>query len=310
MTTWLLLAVGGQLINSVVALIDKFVVTSKKVPQPILYVFYTGVLVIFSLLIYALDLIFGKWVSGMPSLFNVTWPNAIVAFHSVLAGGFMLVGLYFLYKALVKADASDVFPVVGSISAFFVLLLSFIYFDQVLHPTFFFGFIFLVIGTLFVSHFRFSKQTFYLTAAAAVLLAFSSVSLKKLFLETSFDNGFFWYSAAMVILSLFMLFSKKIRSSLFHHRKSNDVKSTDKLIFLGKILAGIAGLMITVSINLGNVAVVQSLAGLQYLFLFLFALILGKRTHVDLGENVTKKDILQKTIAMTLILIGFVLLFI
>lgn len=310
MTTWLLLAVGGQLINSVVALIDKFVVTSKKVPQPILYVFYTGILVIFSLLIYALDLIFGKWVSGMPSLFNVAWPNTIVAFHSVLAGGFMLVGLYFLYKALVKADASDVFPVVGSISAFFVLLLSFIYFDQTLHPTFFFGFIFLVIGTLFVSHFRFSKQTFYLTAAAAVLLAFSSVSLKKLFLETSFDNGFFWYSAAMVILSLFMLFSKKIRNSLFHHRKSNDVKSTDKLIFLGKILAGIAGLMITVSINLGNVAVVQSLAGLQYLFLFLFALILGKRTHVDLGENVTKKDILQKTIAMTLILIGFVLLFI
>lgn len=310
MTTWLLLAVGGQLINSVVALIDKFVVTSKKVPRPSLYVFYTGILVVFSLLVYVFDLILGKWIVGLPSFFNLTWPNFYIAIHSLLAGGFMLTGLYFLYKALVKADASDVFPVVGSISAFFVLLLSFLYFDQVLHPSFFLGFIFLVVGTLFVSHFRFSRKVFYFTMTAALLLGFQSVSLKKIFIETGFDNGFFWYSASMFFLSLLMLFSKKVRHPLFHHRKSTDVKSADKLVFVGKILAGIAGLMITVAINLGNVTIIQSLGGLQYLFLFLFALFLGKRTHKDLGENVTKKDIVQKTISMILILFGFVLLFI
>jgi uncharacterized membrane protein len=52
----------------------------------------------------------------------------------------MLSGLYFLFKSLVKADASDIFPVVGSISAFFVLLLSFLFFNQILHTEFFFGF--------------------------------------------------------------------------------------------------------------------------------------------------------------------------
>jgi drug/metabolite transporter (DMT)-like permease len=310
MSFWLLLAVGGQLINSVVALIDKFVVTSKKVPRPSLYVFYTGILIVFSLLLYTADFVVGKWITGFPSLFNVSVPSIYVLFHAVLSAGFMLVGLYFLYKSLTKADASDVFPVVGSVSAFFVLLFSFIYFDQILHPTFFFGFIFLVVGTLFVSHFRFGRKTFYLTMTAALFLALQSVFLKKTFNEIGFDNGFFWYCASMFFLALLMLFLPSIRKSIFHHRKSKSVKSADKLIIVGKILAGIGGLMITVAIDMGNVTIVQSLGGLQYLFLFLFALFLGKKTHKDLGENVQKKDLLQKAVAMTLILIGFVLLFI
>lgn len=310
MHIWILLAVGGQLINSVVALIDKFVVTSKKVPKPSLYVFYTGILVVLSLLLYVFDFLLGSFVSGLPSLFNVHWPNFFVLSQAVSAAFFMLMGLYFLYKSLIRADASDVFPVVGSISAFFVLLLSFIYFNQILKPSFFFGFVFLIVGTLFVSHFRFGKKTFYLTITSALFLGFHSVFLKRLFIETGFDNGFFWYSVSMFVLALMMLFSKNIRNPLFHHRKSTSVKSADKLILLGKILAGIAGLMITVSINLGNVVIVQALTGLQYLFLFLFAILLGSKTHTDWGENVTTKDILQKTISMTLILIGFVLLFI
>jgi len=310
MQIWILLAVIGQLFNSVVALIDKFVVTSKQVPRPSLYVFYTGILVIFSLSLYVLDLLVGNWIQGIPSFSNVNVPDFYVAIHTILSAGFMLSGLYFLFKSLVKADASDVFPVVGSISAFFVLLFSYFAFGQVLKPTFFFGFILLISGTLFVSHFRFHKNTFYLTMAAALLLALHSFSLKRLFLDAGFDDGFFWFSTSAILISLCMLFSKSIRKSLFSHRKSTNVKKTDKLIIVGKILAGIGGLLITKAIDLGDVAVVQSLAGLQYFFLFLFAIFLGKKTHRDLGENVGKKDIIQKTISMLFILLGFVLLFI
>lgn len=310
MQIWILLAIIGQLINSVVALIDKFLVTSKKVPKPSLYVFYTGILVVFSLLLYSFDFVLGHWFSGMPSLGNVTWPSVRIAIDSILPAGFMLSGLYFLFKALVKADASDIFPVVGSISSFFVLLLSYLYFNQILHTSFFFGFIFLAIGTLFISHFRFDRATFYSVISASVLLSFHSVTLKRLFNETGFDNGFFWYSAFIFILASCMLVSKNIRSSFMHHRRSANIKSTDKIILFGKILAGIGGVLITIAINLGNVTIVQALTGLQYLFLFLFAIILGKRTHADWGENLTKKDIVQKTISITLILIGFVLLFI
>jgi uncharacterized membrane protein len=310
MPLWVILTVIGQFFNSIVALIDKFVVTSKQVPRPSLYVFYTGVLVIFSILLYVLELLIGNWVQGIPSFSNVSWPDMYVSYHAIISAGFMLSGLYFLFKSLIKADASDVFPVVGSVSAFFVLLLSFVYFDQDLKPTFFFGFIFLIVGTLFVSHFRFHKKTFYYTMAAALFLAIHSVSLKKLFLDTGFDDGFFWFSTAAILLSLCMLFLPNIRKSLFSHRKQKHINKTDALIIGGKVLAGIGGLMITKAIDLGNVAAVQSMAGLQYLFLFLFALFFGSKTHADLGENVSRKDILQKVFSMTFILIGFVLLFI
>lgn len=310
MSSWILLAIIGQFINSIVAVIDKFLVTSKKVPNPSLYVFYTGILVVFSLMLYCFDLFLGYWIADLPSFGNVTWLSSQMAINSMLPAGFMLFGLYFLFKALVKADASDIFPVVGSISSFFVLMLSYLYFNQILHTSFFFGFIFLAVGTLFVSHFRFDRSTFYSVIAASILLSFQSVLLKKLFNDSGFDNGFFWYSAFIFIFALFMLFSKNIRKSFIHHRKSANIKSTDKIIVVGKILAGIGGMLTTIAINLGNVTIVQALTGLQYLFLFLFAVILGKRTHSDWGENVTKKDIVQKTISITLILIGFVLLFI
>jgi len=310
MSLWIILAVIGQLINSVVAMIDKFLVTSKKVPNPILYVFYTGILVVFSILIYSVDFLFGNWIDGLPSLLNVSWPDLRVFSFSIVSAGSMLIGLFFLFKSLVKADASDVFPIVGSISAFFVLFFSYLYSNYILSPTFFFGFIFLVIGTLFISHFRFNRQTFYLTMAASIFLASQAFSIKKLFDYTGFDNGFFWYSTFMVILASCMLLSGSVRKSLFSHRKSTNVKSTDKIVFAGKILAGIAGLLITKAIDLGDVSIVQSLGGLQYLFLFIFAIFFGTKTHKDFGENVTKKDILQKSFALGLILIGFVLLFI
>jgi uncharacterized membrane protein len=310
MSLWLILAIGAQFINSIVALIDKFLVTSKKVPRPSLYVFYTGILVIFSLLLYLLDFLFGQWINGLPSLTNVHLPTPYVVIQSTLTAIFFLSGLYFLFKALVKADASDVFPVVGSISAFFVLLLSFALFQKSLNPDFFFGFIFLAFGTLFVSHFRFGKKIFIFTILSSIFYGLHVVSMKKLFSDVGFDNGFFWYSSFIVIFSLFMLFIPSIRKSLLRHRKSTSIKSSDKIILIGKVLAGIGGLMYTMAIDQGDEAIVQSLGGLQYLFLFLFAIILGHRTSSDWGENVTKKDLLQKFIAMALILTGFVLLFI
>ena len=53
----------------------------------------------------------------------------------------------------------------------------------------------------------------------------------------------------------------------------------------------------------------QALGGLQFLFLFVLAIILGPYTSVDFGENHQRKDVYQKLIAVSVIFIGFVLLF-
>ena len=39
--SWLSLTILAQLLNSLVAISDKFLVTSKRVTTPLLYVFYT-----------------------------------------------------------------------------------------------------------------------------------------------------------------------------------------------------------------------------------------------------------------------------
>ena len=43
--SWIFLAAGAQLINAVVALIDKYIVTDKNaIPHPFVYAFYTCLL--------------------------------------------------------------------------------------------------------------------------------------------------------------------------------------------------------------------------------------------------------------------------
>jgi uncharacterized membrane protein len=77
-----------------------------------------------------------------------------------------------------------------------------------------------------------------------------------------------------------------------------------------KILAGIAGILLIKAIEVGEVSLVQALGGLQFVFLFLIAIVLGPITPIDFGENVKRKDVYTKLIAISVIVIGFILLFI
>lgn len=309
--SFIVITVIAQFLNSIVALVDKYLVTSKQVAKPLLYVFYTGILTIFAILIYALDPfvdLFREFY--LPSIFNIEAPTVAIISAALSSAFFQLFALLYLFKALVNADASDVVPVIGSLSAFFTLIFSFFVFGQLLKPSFFFGFVFLVIGTLFISHFRFTKETFYQTVVAGFTFGAYAVSLKILFTLTSFDNGFFWFSLLTVILSFALLFSKDLRLNFTRHRKSKNVKKADTLIVASKVLAGIAGLMLIKAIEIGDVSIVQALGGLQFVFLFLIAIIIGPKTSRDLGENIERKDLYQKLISISIIFVGFVLLFI
>jgi uncharacterized membrane protein len=308
---FIVLTAIAHLLNSVVALIDKFLVTSKQVPKPQLYVFYSGVLAFLSVLIFALDPLFGSFISfELPSISNISFPSNSVLLFSVFSALNALLGLYYMFKAFCRADASDVVPVVASISAFFTLIISFLLLDTTLSSNFLIGFVLLIVGTFLVSRFRFGLKTFLDTLLSGLFFGINATTLKLVFNAVGFDNGIFWFSLFMTLLSLLMLFSRDIRETFKHHRKSKKAKSSFVLIFSNKILAGLAGILLAKAISSGNVSIVQALGGLQFVFLFILAILIGPYTNVDLGENVKKKDIVQKLISIGIIFAGFVLLFV
>ncbi|MEN9921312.1 MAG: hypothetical protein RLZZ517_290 [Candidatus Parcubacteria bacterium] len=306
--SWLSLTIIAQALNSIVALFDKYLVTSKRITTPILYVFYTGILTIVGVAVYIPSLFIQQ--TNLPKFSNIEMIGFELFFILLFAGIFQLVALWSLFASLKKNDASDVVPVIGSLSALFALIIGYLFLDTSLPPHFAAGFGLLIFGTLLISHLRFSWKTFYFSLVGGLGFALYNILLKQILIKTSFDTGFFWISIIVPLLSCGLFFSKKIKTTFHVHRKEKHFKVTNLILFFNKILAGIAGILLIKAIEIGEVSLVQALGGLQFVFLFLIAVILGPITPIDFGENIKRKDVYSKLVAISIIVIGFILLFI
>lgn len=294
--SWIYLVLLAQFINAVVVLVDKFLLTSKNIARPLVYVFYVSMLSGVAVLI----LPFGV----------VSWPTISVIWLSLIIGAAFTLSIYFLYSALFSADASDVSPAVGAVSALASLLFSSLFLKSVLTGNFLIGFILLIAGTALMSYFRFSRRVTGCVLLAGVFFALSAVMIKMLFNLTPFWNGFFWSRLGNVAVALPLLFWPANRQTFWRNAKISSFK-TKFFVLTSKFMAGIAFLLILISIKLGNVALINAMAGTQFVFLLFFALMFTKTFPYYFYETVHHQPIvIQKILATFLIVIGYFLLFI
>jgi len=308
---WIILAVGAQFLNAIVALIDKHIVSDEKTfPKPFVYAFYTC-------------LISGAWIGvyfigflpfiseklQVPSLTNVVRPTLEVVALSFLAAYTFFTALTAMFTALREHDASDVVPVIGAISALASFGLGYFFLDTTLTPNFIFGVTLLATGTFLVSRLRFPFKTAMVAVYSGIFFALHYVSLKGLFNATSFDNGFFWSRIAFVFFALTLLMIPT-----YFDRVKEQTKTTGRpakfLILTNKILAGVSTILILKATDLGDVAVVQALGGLQFVFILILGIGFSKKgTKLRSPERYRKDVILQKAIFVAVITLGFLVLF-
>lgn len=311
MASWLILAIAAQFVSAVVALFDKYIVTSDKaLPRPFVYAFVTCLLSGASILVYLFS-----WVPiplegvHIPSLSGIEKPTLAVVAFSFLAAYTFFGALVSMFSALRTSDTSDVIPVIGAVSALGTFGLGYFFLGIVLTPNFLVGLILLVLGTLFVSHLRFTWKTALLTIHAGLFFALHYVTFKGLLSLTTFDNAFFWSRIGFVVFALTLLlipeYFEKIRT-----QASSTGKRGSMLVIANKILAGVASILILKATELGDAAVVQALGGLQFVFILILGLLFGPRTHKDLGEkSLSWRDIMHKAIFISIITLGFFVLF-
>lgn len=293
--SWIYLVLLAQFINAAVVLLDKFLLTSKNIVRPLVYVFYVS-------------LLSGVVIVLLP-LGVVMRPTSPVIFLSLFTGAAFTFSIYFLYSALFSADASDVAPAVGAVTALATLLFSFLFLDAILTGNFLLGFIGLVTGMALMSYFRFNRRETSFVLLAGVFFALSAVSVKMLFNSTPFWNGFFWSRLGNVAVVLPLLFWPVHRKMFWHNLRQSSLK-TKFLVVISKFLAGTAFLLILLSIKLGNVSLVNALAGTQFVFLLLFALIFTKKFPNYFYETVHRHEaVMQKVLATLLVVAGYFLLF-
>ncbi len=310
MSNWLLLAVGGQFLNALVAILDKYIVTDDKVlPRPFVYAFYSCLLTGFWVLVYVLAFIPGLADLGAPSLSNVKVPSIQVVGMSFLAAYTFFMALVSMYDALKHGDTSDVMPVIGAVSAVATFLMSYLFLAAPLSPHFGWGVALLVVGTLLVSRLRFNRNMALHTFHSGLFFALHYIAMKGLFQETSFDDGFFWSRVGFVLFALSLLLVP-----VYYDKIKNQTQQTTKrsglLVLSAKVLAGVAAFMLLKATDLGDVTVVQALDGLKFVFIILIGLVVGRFIPHTAGENeFDAKTVFRKVLYVCLITMGVVLLF-
>lgn len=292
--SWLYLVIIAQFFNALVALADKYLVTSPRLGQPVIYAFYMGIMSGAAVLL---------WPLGV-----VRSPEIPVIALSLVVGISYIFFLFFAYKALKLSEVSDVIPVLGAMGAMATLGFSHLFLNQSLTGNFLGGFMLLVAGTFITSYFHLTKKATFWIILAGILFGFSTVFLKKLFIQTSFWNGFFWSRLAIAAGAMLFLL-KPSNLSLIRQNLKTASRSVKTAVVANKILAGLASLLILLAVKLGEVSLVNALTGLQFAFLLFLTILLTKKFPRFFYETQHYHALTRKIAATIIIIIGLVVLF-
>ncbi len=295
MNNWLLFVIVGQFLNAAVVLIDRFIVTKGVVSKPIVYTFYVGLLSIFALV-------------ALP--FGVTLPTTTTIFLSLGIAVSFIISIFMLYESLRTSNPSEVVPVVGGIAALSAFVSSTLIFKIALPGHFLIGFVILVMGMLLISHFKFTKHSFFFLSGAGVFFGLSTVLTKLLLTNDTFINGFFWSRIANVVVALLLLCIPGVCATIGADLDRPN-KSHKTLFVIGnKMLGALAFFCILLAIKYGDVSIVNALSAVQYIFLLIFAIFFSRLMPEYFEETVHRHEFLHKSLATALIVIGFFILFI
>ncbi|MDD5068391.1 MAG: EamA family transporter [Candidatus Pacebacteria bacterium] len=292
---WILLVVCAELLNALVVLFDKYLVT-KKFPHSVVYAFFVGALSSIVLVLIPTGKIF--------------FPSTKITILALLSGVTYIQAIVYLYKALRRVkDPADVVPVVGAAIAISTFIFSFFILKESLPSSFLLSSFFLILGTLLTSHFSFKPKIFFYIFASGLALGLSSVFVKIVLADTTFINGFFWSRIGNVFGALTLFFwPNNLRLIKEGFRQSSS--GTKAMVVLGKVLAGVAAVLILYTIKLSSASLVNALVGLQYVFLLLFGFLFGKRFSEFVYSPKYSYEIFHKVISVSFIVAGFMLLFI
>lgn len=310
---WILLATAGQFLNAVVAILDKYIVSDEKLlPRPFVYAFYSCLLTGAWLVIYFIGFIPGLSSLGAPNFASVQTPTIHVVALSFLAAYTFFIALVSMYDALKRADASNTLPVIGAISAIASFGLSYLLFDVSMSDNAIIGVLLLAVGTLLVSQTLPRKDTVFQVIHSGIFFALHLITMKSLFDETNFDDGFFWSRVAFVLFALSLLLVPAYFDKIQAQTKDT-TKKAGAIVLSTKVLAGIAAFLLLKATDMADqsqVSIVQALDGLKFVFILVITLVLAHWLPDSACDRDTRPGIVfRRFMYVVIILLGYVMLF-
>jgi drug/metabolite transporter (DMT)-like permease len=303
---WFPIALLGNGLLALVGILDKFIIT-KSVPKPVVFVFYSTIFVL------PLFLLLPFGLTAAP---KATFDYLVFA----VSGGCFALGLWAMYTALEKIEVSRVGPLIGAGAPFFILFLSRIFLGEKLSLYALLGALLLIIGCLVIS-FEKKGQTsigqggLWWALLAGLFFAISHVSAKYVYDLYGFFDGFVFTKLPVGIFGAALLLDSDVRAIFNKKQKpvaGQPPKKSQLLLVAGDMLLGvIATIFLQYAMSLGSVTLVNALAGVQYALLIIFTALIAKFFPNNiLKEKFTLSSVIRKSIAVSVIAFGLVLLII
>lgn len=296
--SWLFFALGGYFLNAFATLIDKHLL-SHRLPNAVIYTFYTGILSAGVLILAPFGL------SLIPMWF---------LFLAFLAGSSFVTSFYFFYRTLRVWEASRVAPLVGIFSTIVTLFFSQFFLGEQFSPHESIAFVFLIgAGLLLVLEEERGVQIRWNVVggafAAAFFLSLMFFLSKMVFLHNPFISGFIWIRLGSALASLFLLIPTSTRRKIFHSHAAVQ-NSSLSLVVLNKVIGGMGFVVLNYAVSLGSTTLVNVLRASEYGFLFLLVIVSSTFLPGFVREEISAKAIFQKVFGILLagIGIGFLLM--
>lgn len=308
--SWVFLATVGQLINAAVAFLDKYLVTDENaLPRPFVYAFYSCLLTGFWVVIYFFGYVPGLSELGMPTFDNIQSPSIQVVGMSFLAAYTFFMALVSMYESLRKEEAVNVIPVIGAISALSTFAMSHFLLHTPFTPNYMWGVIVLALGTSLVAQSMPHRSTILNLAHSGVFFALHFIAMKGLFIETSFDDGFFWSRISFFVFALSLLMVPTYYRKVTEQTKKT-TRKTGYLVILAKVLAGIAAFLTLKATDLGDVAVVQALDGLKFVFILIGTVVFASvLPNAVIKHEARPREVFRRFLYVAVIAVGYLILF-
>lgn len=282
-------------LNSISVLIDKLLLT-KSVKNPLIYIFYISIFSLVGLLLLPWTHIPDIKVFSLASISTILWTT----------------GAYCMFHALQKGLASRVIPVIGTLIPLILTVNAILTGSISYNEVWAVGF--LVLGLIFLTLWDWkgdlSVSEIIFELLSAFLFATSYIILHEAYKLDDFLTVFVYSRMILIPVGIFLVllpFSRKIvlakDSSTFKF-----MSLTGLLFLIGQFCGGTAELLLTYSISLANPALVNSLQGTQYVFLFVFSLILSRKFPQIFAEKLSVLKIITKIFGILLLAFGLYLL--
>ena len=281
-------------LNGIAVTVDKFLIT-KTIPDPLIYIFYFSLISFVALL-------------GIPF---TSMPTNEVFFLASTSTIFWTTGAYFMFWALKIGQVQRVIPVIGSLIPLFLLAISFptggiIQNQAVAVLTLILGLIFLTLpelrGKLLLKELVFEVWS-------ALFFALAYLLLREAFLKQDFLTVLIWSRPILIPLGIAILLVPVTREKVLSITKqAGSLKKAGLLFAGGQAAAGVSEILLLFAISLANPTLVNSLQGIKYVFLLIFALILGRKYPNIFKIQKVGWELLTTVLGIILIGIGLTLL--